>query len=259
MYAKFHHNSPLSSAIFTFFQNLELGTASTDVKCRFVISWARFGNPSVWIMSMVMGMQNFIKIYQKVQGTGPVSLFSEFEPRQNLDLSQISFDNLIGYILSISMRMQNFITIFFTVLEIGTFTLFQNLELGKASTDKKCQFTISWARSCQYQCLRKSLSKYSTDDSVILQFLGLDLFNIKLSATFYQNIPNGLIVNFHLFQTLNLGKTSTNSKCHLTISWATSCQYTNVYAKFYHNIPLSSRDRPIFTFSEFGARQTLDR
>ena len=33
----------------------------------------------------------------------------------------------------------------------------------------------------------------------------------------------------------------------------------NVYAKFHHNIPLSSRDRAIFTFSEFGARQSLDR
>ena len=32
-----------------------------------------------------------------------------------------------------------------------------------------------------------------------------------------------------------------------------------MYAKFYHNIPLSSRDRAIFTFSEFGARQNLDR
>ena len=42
-----------------------------------------------------------------------------------------AFDNLIGYILSISMCMQNFIT-------------------------------ISYARSCQYQCLCKSLSKYST-------------------------------------------------------------------------------------------------
>ena len=80
-----------------------------------------------------MDMQNFIKIYQKIQGIGPVSLFSEFEPRQNLDLSQISFDNLTGYILSIPMCMQNF----FTVLEIGPFSLFQNLELGKASTDKK--------------------------------------------------------------------------------------------------------------------------
>ena len=113
-------------------------------------------------MSIVMGMQNVIKIYQKAQGIEPVSPFSEFEPRQNLDLPQISFDNLIGYILSVSMCMQNVITIFFTVLEIEPFSLFQNFELGKASTDKKCQFAISWARSCQYQCLRKGLSKYST-------------------------------------------------------------------------------------------------
>ena len=28
-----------------------------------------------------------------------------------------------------------------------------------------------------------------------------------------------------------------------------------MYAKFHHNIPLSSKDRAIFTFSEFGARK----
>ena len=33
----------------------------------------------------------------------------------------------------------------------------------------------------------------------------------------------------------------------------------NVYAEVYQNIPLSSRDKAIFTFSEFGARQSLDR
>ena len=33
----------------------------------------------------------------------------------------------------------------------------------------------------------------------------------------------------------------------------------NVYAKVYQNIPLSLRDRAIFTFSEFDARQSLDR
>ena len=77
-----------------------------------------------------------------------ISLFSEFEPRQNLDQSQMSFDYLMGYIMSISMCMQNFITIFHSVQEIGPFSLFQNLELGKASTDKKCHFAISLARSC---------------------------------------------------------------------------------------------------------------
>ena len=82
-------------------------------------------------MSVVMGMQNFIKIYQKVQGIGLVSLFSEFEPQQNLDLSQISSDNLTGYINVYAKFHHNIL------LEIGPFSLFQYLELGKASTDKK--------------------------------------------------------------------------------------------------------------------------
>ena len=143
--------------------------------------------------------------------------------------------------------------------------------------------------------------------NVILQFFELDLVNNNVSAKFYQNIPNGLRVKIHFFQNLDLGKTSTNSKCHLTISWATSFQYQcvckissqystrfkryshfhifriwssakhrpmkndisqslvldlvniNVYAEVYQSIPLGSRDKAIFTFSEFGARQSLNR
>ena len=104
-----------------------------------------------------MGMQNFIKNIPKGSRDRVIfTFFSEFEPRQNLDQSQMSFDNLIGYILSISMRLQNFITTVFIVQEIEPFSLFQNLELSKASTDKKCQFAVSWVRSCQYQYLGKS-------------------------------------------------------------------------------------------------------
>ena len=156
-----------------------------------------------------------------------ISLFSEFEPRQNLDQSQMTFDYLVGYIMSISMCMQSFITIFHSIQEIGPFSLFQNLELGKASTDKKCHFAISWARSCLNQCLRKSLSLFQPRPmiNIILQFLELDLVNINVSAKVYQNIPNGLRFKLHCFQNLNLDKISTNPKCHLTISWATSCQY----------------------------------
>ena len=130
VYTEVYQNIPLSSrdkAIFTF---SEVGAckASTDDKCHFAI----------------------------------VSLFSEFEPRQKLNQSQMSFDSLVWYILSISMCMQNFITIFHSVQEVAPLSLFQNLELGKSSTNDKCHFAISWARSCQYQCLRKNLSKYST-------------------------------------------------------------------------------------------------
>ena len=113
---------------FSLFQNLALCKAPTDAKCHFAI----------------------------------VSFFSEFEPREKLNQPQMSFDNLMGYILSIAMCMQNFITIFHSVQKMAPISLFQNLELGKASTDGKYHFVISWARSYQYQCLRNSLSKYST-------------------------------------------------------------------------------------------------
>ena len=50
------------------------------------------------VCKVVKGMQNVIKIYQKVQEIGSGSLLSEFEPRQNLDQSQMPFDSLIDYI-----------------------------------------------------------------------------------------------------------------------------------------------------------------
>ena len=117
VYAEVYQYIPFSSrdkAVLFLFQNLALGKASTDDKYHFAI----------------------------------VPLFAAFEPRQKLNQSQLSFDNLMGHILSISMCMQNFITIFHSVQEIAPFSLFQNLELGKASTDEKCHFAISWARSC---------------------------------------------------------------------------------------------------------------
>ena len=59
------------------------------------------------------------------------------------------------------MFTQKFIKIFHSVQEIGLFSLFQNLNLGNASANPKWHLTISWATSCQYQCVCKILSKYS--------------------------------------------------------------------------------------------------
>ena len=113
-------------------------------------------------MSVVMGMQNFIKIYQKVQ-------------------------------------YANFITIFFTILEIGPFSLFQNLELGKASTDKK---------------------------NVSSQSLGLDLVNINVYAKVFKIFHSVQEIGpYSLFQNLALGKASTDDKCHFAIPWARSFQH----------------------------------
>ena len=92
VYAEVYQNIPLSSRdkAISLFQNLALGKALTDDKCHFAI----------------------------------VSLFSELEPRQNLNQSQMSFDKLMGYILSISLCMQIFITIFHSVQEIAPLSLF---------------------------------------------------------------------------------------------------------------------------------------
>ena len=125
---------------FSLFQNLALGKASTDDKCHFAIPWARSFQHQI--------VCKILSKYSKRFKSSVSLFFSEFEPRQNLDQSQMSFYNLKGYILSIPMCMQNFITIFHSVQEMGSFSLFQNLELGKASTNEKCHFAISWARSC---------------------------------------------------------------------------------------------------------------
>ena len=135
------------------------------------------------------------KYTKRFKGIGPFSLFSEFGPRQNLNLSQISFDNPIGYILSIPMCMQNFITIFFTALEIGPFSLFQNLELGKASTDK----------------------------NVSSQSLRLDLVNINVYANVYQIFQE--TGPFSLFQNLALGKASIDNKYLFAIPRTRSFQH----------------------------------
>ena len=113
---------------FSLFQNLEFGKASTDEKCHFAIPWASSFQHQI--------VCKILSRYSK-RFKSSVSLFSEFEPRQNLDKSQMSFDNLMGYILSRPMCMQNFITLFHSVQEIGPFSFFQNLELGKTATDEK--------------------------------------------------------------------------------------------------------------------------
>ena len=81
---------------------------------------------------------------------------------------------------------------------------------------------------------------------------------------------------FSLFQNLELGTASTDVKCHFASlgldlaipllclenvilqSLGLGLDNINVYAEVYQNIPLGLRDKAIFTFSEFGARQSLD-
>ena len=155
VYAKVYQNIPLNlrdRAIFTFFRIWRSGAKPRPMINVILLFLEHLVNVSV--------SENFYKNIPDGSRV-KISLFSEFEPRQNLDQFQMSFDCLMGYIMSISMCMQTFITIFHSVQQIGPFSLFQHLELGKASTAEICHSAICWARSCYYQCLRTSLSKYS--------------------------------------------------------------------------------------------------
>ena len=139
----------------------------------------------------------------------------------------MSVRNLLGQILSMSILSQKFIKIFHSVQEIGQFSLFQNLALGKASTDDKCHLAIPWARSFQHQIVCKFFSKYSKR------------FNNYFS----------LFSEFEPRQNLDQSQMSFDNLMGYTFSiYQCVCK-----------IPLSTRDRAIFTFSEFGARQNLDR
>ena len=62
------------------------------------------------------------------------------------------------------------------------------------------------------------------------------------------------IVPFSLFQ--NLGPRSIKNVSSQSLGL--DLVNINVYAKVYQNIPVSSRDRAIFTFSEFGARPMIN-
>ena len=125
------------------------------------------------------------------------------------------------------MCTQKSIKIIHSVEEIWAFSLFQNLELGKASTDLKCHLSISWGASCQYQCVCKISTQYSS------QF--------KRQG------------HFHFFRIWSSAKPRP-IKNVCSQSLGLDLVNINVNAKVYQNIPFSSRDRAIFTFSEYGIK-----
>ena len=136
----------------------------------------------------------------------------------------MSFDNLMGYILSIPMCMQNFITIFHSV-----------------------HFFRIW-------CSAKSRPMIN----VILQFLELDIVNINVYAKFYQNIPNGLRVKFQ-FSEFESRQNLDQSQMSLDnlMSYITSISmFMQNFITIFHS---AQELGPFSLFSEFGARQDLDR
>ena len=176
------------------------------------------------------------------------------------------------------MFTQKFIKLFHSVQEIGPFSLFQNLALGKASTDDKCHFAIPWARSFQHQIVCKILSKYSKRfNSLFSLFSEFELRqNLDQSQMSFDNLMGYILSvyqcvckissqystqfkgHFHFFRIWSSAKPRP-MKNYISQSLGLDLDNINVYAEVYQNIPLSSRDKAIFTFSEFGARQSLDR
>ena len=247
--AKFYQNIPNGLRIsFTFSFKFEPRETLTNPKCHLTISWARLHLVNT-------------NVYAKFHHNIPLSsrdkaifTFSEFGVRQNLDQSQMSFDNPMGYILSILMCMQNFITIFHSVQEIGLLSLFQNLALGKASTDDKCHFAIVTLFS-EFEPRQNLDQSQMSFDNLMMHILSISVCMqnfITIFCSVQERAPSSL------FQNLEPGKASTNEKCHFAI-FGLDLVNINVYTIVYQNIPLSLRDRAIFTFSIFGAQQSLDQ
>ena len=164
------------------------------------------------------------------------------------------------------MFTQKSINVFHSVEEIRPFSFFfQNLALSKASTDDKCN-SLTFFRMF-------TSAKPQPISKVIWQSHGVHIVNINVKAKFHHNIPlrsrDSAIITFSKFgarQSLDQWKMSFRnlSGYILSISMFTQSLWLylvniNVYATVYQNISLSLRDRAIFTFSKFGARQSLDR
>ena len=111
-----------------------------------------------WVCKILSKYTKRFKRYDQVH------FFSVFEPRQNLDQSQVTFDNLLGHILSISICMQNFITIFHSVQETGPIIIFFFFRIWFSAKPRPMINAIN-------------------------QSLGLDLVNINTYAKFHHSIP----------------------------------------------------------------------
>ena len=142
------------------------------------------------------------------------------------------------------MFTQKSIKIFHSVQEIRPFSLFQNLALGKASTDDKCHFAIV-SLSSEFEPRQKlNQSQMSFDN---------------LMGTSYQYQWVCIILSKYFKPRQNPDQSQMSFDYLMGYIMSISMCMQNFITIFHHNIPLSSRDRAIFTFLEFGAWQSLDQ
>ena len=146
-----------------------------------------------------MGMQNFIKIYQTVQGIGPVSIFfriwTSAKPRP--------IPNIIW-----KSHVLHFVN-------TNVYANFHHNILH--SSRDRAIFTFSEFRA------RKSLDRQKMSVRNLLCYpLSISMFTQKFIKIFHSVQEIG---PFSLFQNLALGKASTDDKCHFAIPWVRSFQH----------------------------------
>ena len=164
------------------------------------------------------------------------------------------------------MCMHRFITLFHPIQEIGPFSLFQNLELGKASTDDNCHFATSWVKSCQYEPRHDKTNKMVVRPAKTQISLGIRPVWSESSLIAWRKLGS---LTSHWVPSKDSDQTGRMSKLFWVFAERTlillvlSCRgpYQCACISFlhYYTIPSNSRARAIFTFSEFGTQQSLDR
>ena len=103
-------------------------------------------------------------------------------------------------------------------------------------------------------CLQNFIKIFQTVKELNFTVFSISMCMQNFIAIFYSVQEIG---PFSLFQNLELGKASAIKKTVISQSLGLDLDNINVYAKVYQNIPRSSRDRAIFTFSEFEPLQRL--
>ena len=103
---------------------------------------------------------NFVKPCQKVQGIASFTFFRNWTATKPRPIPNDIWQSHGLQLVIINLYAKFRHNIPFSSRDWAIFTF---LEFGarQGLTDEKCHFAISWARSCQYQCLCKRLSNYS--------------------------------------------------------------------------------------------------
>ena len=201
-----------------------------------------------------MCMQNFITIFHSVQEIGPFSLFQNLELGETRSMKNDISQSLGLDLVNINVYAEVYQNIPLSSRDKAIFT-FQNLELGKASTDDKCHFAIVSFFFSKFEP-RQKLNQFQMSFDHLMGYILSISMCMQNFITIFHSVQE--LAPLSLFRIWSSAKPRP-MKNVISQSLGLDLFNINVYANVYQNIPLSSRDRAIFDFSEFRARQSLDR